>query len=132
MFFTYFIITALKFEQQGTASLMKRQDTTKLTGSATFYSLGLTACGTTPVDTDMVVALPVSKFGSLPNQNNNPSCEKCITVTGTLGSSIAKVQDVCGGCPGENDVDLSPELFKKVVGDESVGRKDVTWTWSAC
>ena len=129
------LVSALNFGQQGFATIMKREESAHAASSnvpGTFYKLGLTACGTNPLDSDMVVALSFKEFGDAPNPNNSPSCQKCINVVGdTKIPVIAKVQDKCAGCD-EKAVDMSEKMFNLVVGPSDVGRKAITWWYVPC
>eukprot|EP00834_Sanchytrium_tribonematis_P008553 NODE_1042_length_2489_cov_0.626778.p1 type:complete len:272 gc:universal NODE_1042_length_2489_cov_0.626778:1512-2327(+) len=114
------------------ALVLKRDNSESGSGDATFYELsGLTACGTTESDNDYVVAVPAAQFGYTANSNLNPSCQRCIKVKGPAGEQVAKIRDRCGGCQS-GDVDMSPALFKAVVGDFGIGRAKITWVSANC
>jgi predicted RNA-binding Zn-ribbon protein involved in translation (DUF1610 family) len=98
-------------------------------GEATFFSIGLGACGKYNTDNDMVCAIPHGMFDPSPNGNPNlnPNCgkqmivcrgERCVTVT---------IVDRCEACvPG--DVDLSPKAFGLIAKPEE-GRVKVDCTY---
>lgn len=114
-------------------------------GDATFYELGLTACGQTYTDSDYVAAIsyklfdinatpnPNSKFASVcestPLTNiDNANCGKKIRVYRDGKSVDVSIVDRCAGCEGEYDVDLSPSAFN-VLATESEGRVPITWSY---
>ena len=123
------MINAIKVEQSGTANLMKRQ----LSGDGTNYDLtvGKTACGGQYSNSDYIAAFPRSTFQVTANPNNSPTCGKCILVSGTKGSHVATIEDICDGCKGD-DVDMSPVLFEATVGELGLGRKTVSWKYVDC
>lgn len=94
------------------------------TGDITFYDVGLGACGTTnDGTTEDVIALPFGMMGT--ESNNNPFCNKKVTITKGSVSIQATVVDKCMGCL-KDSIDLSEHAFKQLA-DESVGRTQVTW-----
>ncbi|KAF9054057.1 RlpA-like double-psi beta-barrel-protein domain-containing protein-containing protein [Panaeolus papilionaceus] len=80
------------------------------TGRATYYSLGATPpgytglCGTTNIDSDLVVALPTGHYAG----GNN--CGRNVQITSGGSSIVVEVVDECLGC-GTNDLDLSQAAF---------------------
>ncbi|MFF5568442.1 RlpA-like double-psi beta-barrel domain-containing protein [Streptomyces sp. NPDC012623] len=102
-------------------------DTAQLAGQATWYNTGLGACGRYNNDSELVVAVSATVYGTYPNPNNSPVCGRQLNVTGPLGAVTVTVVDRCGAC-GTNDVDLSPAAFSR-IGDLNVGRIDVSWDW---
>jgi len=93
-------------------------------GDITFYDVGLGACGTTnDGTTEDVIALPFGMMGT--ESNNNPFCNKKVTITKGSVSIQATVVDKCMGCL-KDSIDLSEHAFKQLA-DESVGRTQVTW-----
>jgi len=104
------------------------------TGDATFFTPGLGACGHFNTPDDMIVAVATATFAGFPgagaNPNANPICGKKL-VANAGGKSVAvTVVDECAGCPGGQDIDLSPAAFQKLA-DLGVGRlHSVTWTIS--
>jgi len=108
-------------------------------GDMTYYnpSMGMGACGPGPdgyvyQDTDMVVAVSHLMMGSLSSgDQENALCWKKLTIfnpaTGETNSGM--VVDKCMGCPGNQDIDLSPALFD-TLGNSGNGRyHDVQWYW---
>jgi len=99
----------------------------------TFYELGLTACGNSFNDDDMVCAIPESMFDSVPgsngNPNDNPVCNKRINVSYGGNTVNVAIVDRCTGCDGTS-IDLSPAAFAK-LGSAAAGRlHGATWTWA--
>ncbi|MCJ1475278.1 DNA-directed RNA polymerase II subunit RPB1 [Lambiella insularis] len=108
-------------------------------GDMTFYnpSMGAGACGPAPngyvfQDSDPVVAVAVNMMGSESNGDVlNPLCGRYLSITNpaTGKSNTAMVVDKCYGCPGNQDIDLSPSLFNS-LGLAAHGRySDVEWYW---
>ncbi|KAJ2965048.1 hypothetical protein NQZ79_g78 [Umbelopsis isabellina] len=75
-------------------------------GDGTYYefpsdpSVGITACGTNQLATDMVCALVTISnyidYGVYANPNDSPVCGACIEVTGPLGSVKVTIEDKVG------------------------------------
>ncbi|CAG8510920.1 7807_t:CDS:2 [Paraglomus brasilianum] len=100
----------------------------RFAGQATFYSVGLGACGKTNNDNQFVGAISAHRFGNPPNPNNSPFCGRRVSVNGPKGSVIITLVDRCEGCkPG--DLDLSPKAFKKIAS-LSDGRIQITWNFA--
>lgn len=95
-------------------------------GKLTYYTPGMGSCGVTNSNTDMIVAVSPSVFGTYPNPNNSPLCQKSITITCPNGKKIkADVKDRCAGC-GVDDLDVSPAVFE-VCGSLDLGTMKVDW-----
>lgn len=109
-------------------ALKKRGST--YTGTATWYEPASDggsegACGGVHIDNNSpYVALNHAQYGNM--NKNSTWCGKKIKITGSAGSTTATIMDACPGC-GENDLDLTPVLFKKVVGSMSKGVGTITW-----
>ncbi|XP_060849448.1 uncharacterized protein LOC132928652 [Rhopalosiphum padi] len=95
-------------------------------GDLTYYSLGLTACGRTYTDGDMVAAIAFGHF-TTPNPNFDPMCGKRVKIIDptTLKSIVVTVRDKCEACK-MNDIDVSPSAFEKLK-PKIVGRIKVVW-----
>ncbi|CAG8728919.1 3536_t:CDS:1, partial [Acaulospora morrowiae] len=78
------------------------------TGDATFYEVGLGACGKVNNDNQLVCALNHDQFDPSPggNPNKNRSCGKKIKATFGKKSVIVTVVDRCADCK-KGDIDLS-------------------------
>ncbi|CAG8587246.1 3130_t:CDS:2 [Acaulospora morrowiae] len=98
-------------------------------GDATFYDVGLGACGITSQNTQFVCAIPQSQFDPSPNGNPNlnPHCGRQVQVTRGSKSVVVTVVDRCVGC-GFNDIDLSPTAFDQIA-DPAEGRVKVSWCY---
>lgn len=97
-------------------------------GQATFYEVGLGACGWTNSDDELVAALnweQWDQFGS--ESNGNPACNKKATLNYEGKSVTVKIVDKCMGCK-YGDLDLSPSAFKQLAS-ESVGRMEMSWSF---
>ena len=75
--------------------------------------------------------------GTYPNFSDPAKyCGMCVEMTGANGTAIIQVVDECPDCwehnSGDTDIDLSPSAFAAVVGDQSIGRDDMTWKEVSC
>lgn len=95
------------------------------TGKMTYYTPGQGSCGVTNTDTDMIVAVAPSVYGTYANPNSSPMCQKSITITCNGKKVKAAIKDRCTGC-GANDIDVSPAVFK-TCGPLSTGAMTVSW-----
>lgn len=95
-----------------------------VTGDATYYDLGMTACGQTYTDNDLVAAIAFNYFKK-PNPNEDEMCGKKAIAKGNGKSVTVMIKDKCGSCK-EGDIDLSKAAFRQ-LSDLSVGRFQVTW-----
>lgn len=97
------------------------------TGEATFYyQNGVAgACGSVASDSDKVVALQTSMYGS------GGYCGKTITITNTDtgASTTATVADECPGCSSSSSIDLSTGAFD-AIGSEDTGVLNVSWSFN--
>ncbi|CUA72320.1 hypothetical protein RSOLAG22IIIB_00986 [Rhizoctonia solani] len=103
----------------GRSNLQKRYD-----GRATYYAVGMGACGQTNVPSDFIVALNSAQFGS---GYPGPNCFKPITICKDGKCTGATIMDECPSCP-YGGLDLSEGLFK-YFADTSVGVFQMTWTF---
>ena len=75
--------------------------------------------------------------GTYPNFSDPAKyCGMCVEMTGANGTAIIQVVDECPDCwehnSGDTDIDLSPSAFAAIVGDQSIGRDDMTWEEVSC
>ncbi|KAG8910554.1 hypothetical protein FRC01_006266 [Tulasnella sp. 417] len=101
-------------------------------GDATFYKVGLNACGTVDKPTDMIAAIASQNFDSYPgatgNPNKNPICGKQVEACWEGNCVTVRLRDRCDGCQ-ENDLDFSPSAFQKLA-DLELGRlKGMKWRY---
>ncbi|KAI7848507.1 RlpA-like double-psi beta-barrel-protein domain-containing protein-containing protein [Circinella umbellata] len=82
------------------------------------------ACGPKENNYSMIVALNAKQYGNM--NKKSKWCGKKIKVKGPHGSAIVKVNDACPGC-SYGDLDLTPKVFKKVVGNMNKGVGKITW-----
>ncbi|CAG8445044.1 17543_t:CDS:1 [Acaulospora colombiana] len=86
------------------------------TGQATYYSIGLGACGKQNTDQQLVAALPHSMFD--PSPNGNPNLNQNCGRTATLfygGKSVTvTIKDECMGCEF-GDMDLSRKCLMNLM-----------------
>lgn len=99
-----------------------------VSGDATYYDLGMTACGQVYSDNDLVAAIG-KNYWTTGNPNNDPVCQKRARVTDPqIGKSVTvQIKDKCMGCKS-GDIDLSRAAFKQ-LRDLSVGRFKVNWNF---
>ncbi|BEJ17430.1 hypothetical protein CspHIS471_0608310 [Cutaneotrichosporon sp. HIS471] len=98
-------------------------DAATTNGDATYYATGLGACGWTNSDSEDVVAI------NAPMWDAGKHCGAYVTITGPAGTAQAKVVDLCPGC-ASGDLDMSPTLFTKVIGDQGIGRAKMDWSFT--
>lgn len=96
-----------------------------LSGDATYYATGLGACGITNTDTDMIAAASELLFDTFPgyeggDPNNNPICNKKVSVTYGSTTISVTITDRCTAC-AYGSLDFSPSAFEKLAS-LSVGR----------
>ncbi|KAJ2902800.1 allergen Asp F7 [Zalerion maritima] len=99
-------------------------------GDATYYALGLGACGVDHSGKDNtanVVALSAQIMGTGPTLTDNPYCGRKVAIRAQGKSVDATVVDKCPGCPA-GDLDVSEKIFKELFGDLGIGRGNIDWT----
>ncbi|KAI7874486.1 hypothetical protein K492DRAFT_240821 [Lichtheimia hyalospora FSU 10163] len=82
------------------------------------------ACGPKEDSESMIVAMNANQYGNM-NQKSK-WCGKKLMLKGPNGSTKVTVNDACPGC-SQGDLDLTPKVFKKVIGDFDIGVGDITW-----
>jgi len=103
-------------------------------GPATWFNVGLGACGNWNTNDELVLAVSQTLFGGYPGTTpenmwwGNPICGKKVKVSYGGKSVVATIVDACVGCETWH-VDLSPAAFS-VLAPQSVGEMDVTWQWA--
>ncbi|KAJ7292243.1 plant expansin [Mycena rebaudengoi] len=98
-----------------------RQTGETFSGTATFYTPGLGACGVTNTEQDLIVAVGPDFFA-------NSICGQQLRATFEDKEVIVTVQDECNVCSG-TDLDFSPAAFEQLA-DLSVGLlKGVQWSF---
>ncbi|KAI8994967.1 RlpA-like double-psi beta-barrel-protein domain-containing protein-containing protein [Pilobolus umbonatus] len=83
------------------------------------------ACGPEADDNSPIVALNAPQYGNTSKKSS--WCGKKITITGPKGTATAIITDACPEC-GHGDLDLTPMLFEKVVGDMDIGVAPIKWS----
>ncbi|KAM5535891.1 hypothetical protein V8D89_010509 [Ganoderma adspersum] len=91
-------------------------------GRGTFFEVGLGACGKVNKDSDHIVAISSSIFGSGGN------CDQFMEIKNTKNGKTAfgLVRDSCPGC-GSGDTDMSPSLFQSLGATLEQGVVSVQW-----
>lgn len=102
--------------------LTKRQT---YSGRATFYDVGLGACGGYNVASDWIVAQNSAQFGG---GYPGPNCGKSITISYGGKTAVATIQDECPTC-GYGDLDFSRGLFD-YFASESLGQFQMSWWYN--
>ncbi|KAI3400846.1 hypothetical protein diail_1535 [Diaporthe ilicicola] len=95
------------------------------TGKMTYYTPGSGSCGATNTESDMVVAISTTMYGTYANPNSSPMCSKSASINCNGKTIKAAIKDKCMSC-GEGDIDVSPAVFK-TCGPLSQGVITVTW-----
>ncbi|CAO1619002.1 unnamed protein product [Sympodiomycopsis kandeliae] len=97
----------------------------RMTGQSTFYdpSTGTGACGWNNNKNEHVVAVTPSMYAGGSN------CGKHISITNKKTGTVqsAMIADECPTCSGEQDLDMSPGLFKSLGGTENEGVFPISW-----
>lgn len=107
-------------------------------GWATYYDVGLSACGTWDTPSMPIVAVSAELFdqwpGAGPNPNLNPICGRHLEIQWGGKSLVAEVTDRCPGC-AVRSLDLSLGAFEHFAFT-SVGllgmdtyTGNITWSW---
>lgn len=100
-------------------------------GDITFYdvTVGLTSCGKSFQNTDLVVALAPGVMQNGANPNSNPNCGRTINIY--YGGNVHQgvVWDTCEGCAGDS-IDLTPSLFKQVAPQGDGRVSGVGWSFA--
>ncbi|KAG8691055.1 hypothetical protein FRC11_007167 [Ceratobasidium sp. 423] len=111
---------ARSHHQVGRSNLQKRYS-----GTATYYAVGMGACGQNNVASDFIVALNSDQFGS---GYPGPNCFKPITICAKGKCVGATIMDECPTC-GSGSLDLSEGLFKQFASTDD-GVFQMTWTFN--
>lgn len=101
------------------ARKMQKRD---FNGQATYYAVGLGACGSYNVPSDYIVALNSAQYGS------GEYCGKALVISFGGKTATAVVMDECPGCSW-GSLDCSQGLFEHFA-DTSVGVFQMTWNWA--
>ncbi|ORX57968.1 hypothetical protein DM01DRAFT_1333647 [Hesseltinella vesiculosa] len=83
------------------------------------------ACGPQENDNSPIVALNHPQYGSMSSVSK--WCGKKIRIKGPHGTAIARINDACPEC-AYGSLDLTPAVFKKVVGNLNIGVGKITWS----
>lgn len=89
---------------------------------ATWYDVGLGACGATNSPGDDIIALTVQMYG---NGYPGPNCNKGVTIECNGKTAQATIMDECMGCP-YCGIDMSTGLFQKFA---DLGAGVLTCNW---
>jgi hypothetical protein len=103
-------------------SLAKRQT---YSGRATFYDVGLGACGGYNVASDYIVALNTAQYGG---GYPGPNCGRSITISANGVTVQATIQDQCPSCD-YGALDLSRSLFQRFASEDK-GTFQMSWWYN--
>ncbi|ORY24586.1 RlpA-like double-psi beta-barrel-protein domain-containing protein-containing protein [Naematelia encephala] len=95
-------------------------------GLATYFEVGLGACGWTNANEDLIVAINSDQY------DNGDHCGKWLTIKNKAnGKTVeAYAADECPSCDW-GSLDLSPQVFGKLTDwDYDEGEFDITWWWN--
>jgi expansin (peptidoglycan-binding protein) len=122
MFASKFIALALAAAASVSAAPLAKRD---YSGRATYYAVGLGACGGTNSDSEMVVALNTAQYGNTGVRSS--WCGKRITISNGGNTQTATVVDACPTC-SYGSLDMSPALFSALTnGNMGLGVFQMSW-----
>ncbi|CAO3624506.1 unnamed protein product [Cunninghamella blakesleeana] len=129
---TTFIVLFITMIQAAPMHSLEKRGKKTYKGTATFFSPdsdneggNMGACGKKESDHDMIVALNAPQYGNMSKKSK--WCGRRLKITGPKGTAYARVNDACPGCD-HGDLDLTPALFKKVVGKFDLGVGKIKWS----
>jgi expansin (peptidoglycan-binding protein) len=94
-------------------------------GEAVFYDPnGRGSCALAFARTDAVLSAPPGVYQKL------EGCGACLEITGSTGTAVVEVVDLCPSCP-DNNLVISKGAFEKIAGKAS-GRAQVSWKQVPC
>lgn len=94
-------------------------------GRATYYAVGLGACGWYNSPGDYIVALNTAQYGG---GYPGPNCGRSITISANGVQVVAQIADQCPSC-GFGDLDLSEGLFKRFASTDA-GVFQMSWWYN--
>lgn len=111
--------------------------TVNTAGYATFYTLLETGASSVVKCSFSANDVKGTFYGALHQTmlNETPAkyCGACVSMTGTAGTATLQIVDECPTCThSTQDIDLSPQAFAAIVGDQSIGVQNITWKEVAC
>ncbi|KAM0755053.1 hypothetical protein T439DRAFT_273777, partial [Meredithblackwellia eburnea MCA 4105] len=92
-------------------------------GRASYFDVGLGACGIRNSNSDFIVAMNEAQYGDMGAVSS--WCFQTITISYGGKSHTAEVTDACPGCP-YGGLDMSPALFNYFANPD-VGIFYMTW-----
>ncbi|KAJ3507043.1 hypothetical protein NLJ89_g6522 [Agrocybe chaxingu] len=92
-------------------------------GRGTWFYPGLGNCGKWNGENDLVVAIGKGLY----DRNKGSNCDQWMEIVNTANGKKAygMTRDSCQSC-GDNDIDMSPALFKKI---STLGTGKITVSW---
>ncbi|KAI9271465.1 hypothetical protein BDA99DRAFT_433387 [Phascolomyces articulosus] len=109
--------------------LIEKRGGEKYQGTATFFfpekeGGPYGACGKKENRHSHIVALNHEQYGDMDAKSK--WCGKKIRVEGEKGSMDLEINDACPGCD-YGDLDLTPDVFKEIIGEFEQGVGPITW-----
>ncbi|KAK4662219.1 uncharacterized protein QC763_701580 [Podospora pseudopauciseta] len=123
---------ALKMQLRDTECAAKRnRDENKYNrhGHMTYYEVGPGACGHDDSGKGYTHNIVAISSALVSGQDAGDACGRRISIKGHDGKKVtAVVRDKCPSCP-PGGIDVSPKVFKELVGSLDVGKTEVSWTF---
>ncbi|PWN46067.1 hypothetical protein IE81DRAFT_284486, partial [Ceraceosorus guamensis] len=95
-------------------------------GRATYYAVGLGACGWTNSGNENVVALNTNMYGFTGAKSQY--CGRQIEIHYNGNTQRATIVDACPSCPNSGDLDMSRNLFSSLTnGNLGLGQFQMSW-----
>ncbi|KAI8344039.1 RlpA-like double-psi beta-barrel-protein domain-containing protein-containing protein [Chlamydoabsidia padenii] len=123
------LVVAAPIRSSDEESHLEKRGSKTFKGTATWFlpaseggSTG--ACGPKENNHSYIVALNRPQYGNTSKKSKH--CGKKVRITGPKGSVTATVNDACPECKF-GSLDLTPVLFKKVVGNMNKGVGKIKW-----
>ncbi|KAI9227587.1 MAG: RlpA-like double-psi beta-barrel-protein domain-containing protein-containing protein [Piptocephalis tieghemiana] len=105
--------------------IIKRASGGQFQGQATFYELGLGACGSTNSEPELVAALNADQYAQA--FGKGPNCNRQARITAGGKFVTVRIVDKCPTC-SHGDLDLSKAAFSRLSSLDA-GRVNIAWSW---
>ncbi|KIM35926.1 hypothetical protein M413DRAFT_325213 [Hebeloma cylindrosporum] len=94
-------------------------------GRGTWFHPGMGNCGKRNGDNDLILAIGKKLY----DRNGGSNCDQWVEIVANGKKAYGKTRDSCQSCT-DNDIDMSPALFKKLA-PLSTGVVKVSWHFMA-